>query len=40
MNAALPDMLPKWNASKDIATGHRSASVTRAPVPPIKKKRA
>lgn len=22
MNAALPDMLPKWNASKNISTGH------------------
>lgn len=39
MNVALPDMLTKWNASKDIATGHRSASATRAPLAPIKKKK-
>lgn len=37
MNVALPDMSPKWNASKDIATGHRSASATRAPLAPVKK---
>lgn len=39
MNVALPDMLTKWNASKDIATGHRSASATRTPLAPIKKKK-